>query len=87
MDYLEAGEPVVLYEMLKEKKIAKISLNRKKTFNAAFDPMYLAAIEAFTKAELDEDVALVVLTGTGDFFCSGADLKVGIVCVFAVNMH
>jgi 2-(1,2-epoxy-1,2-dihydrophenyl)acetyl-CoA isomerase len=55
--------------------IATISLNRPETLNAMTDPLMSGLCEAFTKVEADESIRVVVLTGIGRGFCSGADLS------------
>lgn len=55
--------------------IALITMNRPERMNAmAFDVMIPLA-EAFDALSHDNDVRVVVLTGAGEGFCSGADLE------------
>ena len=55
--------------------VATLILNRPETRNA-LDPELLAALAAaLSEVALDASVRAVVLTGAGDAFCSGADLK------------
>ena len=55
--------------------IALITLNRPERMNAmAFDVM-IPLREALERVSLDNDVRVVVLTGEGRGFCSGADLE------------
>jgi len=52
-----------------------LTLNRPERKNALSDTLKQAIIEAMLEAEDDSLVRVIVLTGTGDVFCSGADLK------------
>jgi enoyl-CoA hydratase len=55
--------------------VALVTLNRPDRMNAmAFDVM-IPFREALEKVSDDNDVRVVVLTGAGDAFCSGADLE------------
>ena len=66
-------EPHLLYSV--EKNVARLIINREAQRNA----ISLEAIELFSKcldeAEKDEDVRVILITGSGDkAFCAGADL-------------
>jgi enoyl-CoA hydratase len=52
-----------------------LTLNRPERKNALSDSLKQSIIEAVLDAEETNDVRVIVLTGTGDVFCSGADLK------------
>lgn len=52
-----------------------LTLNRPERKNALSDTLKQSIIEAMLDAEEDGSVRVIVLTGTGDVFCSGADLK------------
>ncbi|WP_069160040.1 enoyl-CoA hydratase [Nocardia altamirensis] len=55
--------------------IALVTLNRPERMNAmAFDVM-IPLREALEEVSADNDIRVVVLTGAGDGFCSGADLQ------------
>jgi enoyl-CoA hydratase len=55
--------------------VALVTLNRPERMNAmAFDVM-IPFREALEKLSLDNDVRVVVITGAGHGFCSGADLE------------
>lgn len=58
-----------------EKNIATITLNRPEVYNAFNDALSYELQDALKKAERDEQVRAVVLTGAGKAFCSGQDLK------------
>jgi 2-(1,2-epoxy-1,2-dihydrophenyl)acetyl-CoA isomerase len=55
--------------------IATITLNRPESLNSMTDGLMSELAECFAKVESDEDVRVVVLTGAGRGFCSGADLS------------
>ena len=54
--------------------VATIQFNRPDTYNAFNKMMLRETRKAFQQAERDPDVQVVVLTGEGKAFCSGADL-------------
>jgi len=54
--------------------IATITLNRPEARNALSEQLIQELLEAFAKAKADDDVRVIVLTGTGNTFCAGADL-------------
>jgi len=70
------GEPRsdgIIYEVIEGR--AEITLNRPATYNA-FDGDMLAALnERLLDAQADEDVYVILLTGHGAGFCSGADVS------------
>ena len=69
-----AAEQPVLYTQ--EDAIARITLNRPEKRNA-LNPALIAGIkDALREASRDERVRVVVITGAGKDFCSGADLSV-----------
>ncbi|WP_323792453.1 crotonase/enoyl-CoA hydratase family protein [Nocardioides sp.] len=55
--------------------VAVITLDRPERRNAVDSTTALALAEAVEKADADESVAVIVLTGAGGTFCAGADLK------------
>ena len=66
------NDPVVLYEV--ERSIARITLNRPDKRNALNDELIAALKEALSRANSDQNVRALVLTGAGSDFCAGADL-------------
>lgn len=59
----------------REDRIATITLDRPERYNAIDDAMPGELRTAVERADADEDVRVIVLTGAGDAFCSGYDLK------------
>eukprot|EP01027_Heterolobosea_sp_BB2_P006321 GEZU01009568.1.p1 GENE.GEZU01009568.1~~GEZU01009568.1.p1 ORF type:complete len:164 (-),score=28.30 GEZU01009568.1:66-557(-) len=70
----EGGSPVVLYE--RDGRIARITLNRPQHFNAINHTMPQELRDAVQRANDDDQVHVIVLTGAGNNFCSGYDLKI-----------
>jgi len=57
--------------------IARITINRPEVHNAFRPETVRELIRAFTRAHLDPDVGVIILTGQGDkAFCSGGDQRV-----------
>lgn len=56
-------------------RIGIITLNRPEKRNALSYELVAELKEAFTKAELDDQVKVIVLKANGEAFCSGADLE------------
>jgi len=64
----------VVYE--KQGWIARVTLNRPHNYNAYSTPALQELAEAFEDASWDDQIAVVVFTGTGDrAFCTGGDVK------------
>jgi 2-(1,2-epoxy-1,2-dihydrophenyl)acetyl-CoA isomerase len=55
--------------------ILTLTMNRPEARNAMTGPMTAALAEQFARAELDAAVKCVVLTGAGQGFCGGGDVK------------
>jgi enoyl-CoA hydratase/carnithine racemase len=66
-------EKHVLYEI--KDNIALITLNRPETKNAFSPEMIRLWREYLEKAKKDDSVRVIVVTGKGDTFCSGGDIK------------
>ena len=60
----------------KHGKVTLIRLNRPKALNALSPDLTRELAEALEKLEADDDVAVVVLTGSDKAFAAGADIKV-----------
>ncbi len=66
------------YEMIiyqKNEDIVTITLNRPEVLNAANSQMMDELVSALKEAKDDETIKVVVITGAGKGFCSGADIK------------
>ena len=55
--------------------VATLTMNRPEARNALTRPMMAALAEALPRLAADATVRLVVLTGTGNAFCAGGDVK------------
>ncbi|MFN3848761.1 MAG: enoyl-CoA hydratase/isomerase family protein [Spirosomataceae bacterium] len=67
----------ITYEVID--RLATITLNRPEVFNALSAELLSEIRQAVEAAAADESVRVIVMTGSGDkAFCSGADLKEGI---------
>ncbi len=68
------------YETIKyevAEHILTITLNRPDKLNAFNATMMTELIDAFDKADADDDVRAIIVTGAGRGFCAGADLSSG----------
>lgn len=62
----------LLYEV--KDRIATITLNRPDKLNAFTGPMIDAWVESLAEAQRDDQVHVVVVTGSGRAFCAGGDV-------------
>ena len=58
-------------------RILTITLNRPDRLNAFTELMASEIIDAFDRADADDEVRAIVMTGAGRGFCAGADLESG----------
>ena len=58
-------------------RVATVTLDRPVRRNAVTYPMLDELLDAFGRAEADDDVRAIVLTGEGEWFSAGTDLAVG----------
>ncbi len=59
----------------KAKGVLNITLNRPEKRNAITYPMYRFLTELFSHANRDDDIRVVVVTGSGNYFTSGNDVN------------
>ena len=67
------GEPHALYDV--NGHIATITLNRPDAKNAFSPEMISLWREYLEEAKNDDDIRVVIVTGKGDTFCSGGDIR------------
>jgi methylglutaconyl-CoA hydratase len=67
-----AADPIALYDV--SDGVARITLNRPEKRNALNDELISSIKDSLHRANADDEVRVIVLTGAGDDFCSGADL-------------
>src|SRR5215217_5686432 len=67
------ADQTVLYAV--EGSVARITLNRPEKRNALNDAVIAGIKEGLQKASVDENVRVIVISGAGKDFCSGADLS------------
>lgn len=68
------------YETIKyevKDNILTLTLHRPDKLNAFTGQMMFEMIDAFDKADADDDVRAIIVTGEGRAFCAGADLSAG----------
>ena len=70
MDY-----STILYDL--EDNVLIITLNRPEILNAFNREMMTEMIDALDKADADDNVRAIIVTGAGRGFCAGADLSAG----------
>jgi enoyl-CoA hydratase/carnithine racemase len=69
------GYQEILFEI--EDRVLTITLNRPDRLNAFTSTMMEEMIDALDRADVDDGVRCVVVTGAGRGFCAGADLSPG----------
>jgi enoyl-CoA hydratase/carnithine racemase len=67
------SEPHVLYTI--ERQVATITLNRPEARNAFSPEMITLWRQFLEKAKADDAVHVIIITGKGDTFCSGGDIR------------
>lgn len=60
-----------------EDGILTLTLHRPEKLNAFTGQMMQEMIDAFDRADADDEVRCIIVTGTGRAFCAGADLSAG----------
>jgi len=66
----------ILYEV--KDHILTLTLNRPERLNAFTPQMRKELIDAFDRADADDQIRAIIVTGAGRAFCAGADLGIGI---------
>jgi enoyl-CoA hydratase len=69
-----AGEPLIVLDKPRPHTTV-IRMNRPERMNSMAFELMVPLAEAFERVDDDNDTTCVVLTGTGDGFCSGADTR------------
>lgn len=57
--------------------VAVITFNQPDSLNTFTAPMMIGLGDAYQRCDSDDDIRVVVVTGTGKAFCAGADLSAG----------
>jgi enoyl-CoA hydratase/carnithine racemase len=65
----------ILYDV--EDGILTITLNRPEALNAFTNDMLMELIDACDRADADDSISAIIVTGAGRGFCAGADLSRG----------
>ena len=65
----------ILYDV--KGRIATVTLNRPDKLNAYTATMGAELEDAFLRADEDDEVRVVIVTGAGRGFCAGADISAG----------
>ncbi len=76
----QRGEVKVAYEQILydvKDSILTITLNRPEKLNAFTGVMMTEMIDAFDRADRDDQIRAIIVTGAGRAFCAGADLSSG----------
>ena len=68
-----SNEPLVLSTVANN--IARVVMNRPEAMNAMSRGMITELRQALERAQGDPDVSIIILSGAGDNFCAGDDLK------------
>ena len=66
----------IIYEV--EDRILTLTLNRPEILNAFNREMLSEMVDAFDRADADDEVRAIIVTGAGRAFCAGADLSAGV---------
>ncbi|QQO35613.1 crotonase/enoyl-CoA hydratase family protein [Bradyrhizobium diazoefficiens] len=58
-------------------QVLTVTLNRPEKLNAFTNTMQRELIDAFDRADNDDEIRVIIVTGEGRAFCAGADLSLG----------
>ena len=64
----------VLDQVIDERGIAILTMNRPQVSNALSDELFDALAESFARLDRRQDIGVILLTGRGRAFCAGGDL-------------
>lgn len=67
------SEPAILSEIRDD--ICQLTLNRPKNRNSFDDELPSALVDTLAGLKSNRDIRCIILTGSGDFFCTGADFR------------
>jgi 2-(1,2-epoxy-1,2-dihydrophenyl)acetyl-CoA isomerase len=67
------GYSTILFEV--RDKVAHLTINRPEAANSLNATLSAEMMDAVVRCEEDADIRALVISGTGRFFCAGADLK------------
>ena len=67
----------ILYEI--EDRVLTLTLNRPDRLNAFTSRMMKELLDALDRADADDEVRVIIVTGAGRGFCAGADLPLSAV--------
>jgi enoyl-CoA hydratase len=70
-----ATEPLVLTSRSQSNSVAILTLNRPKALNALSSPLFDQLNAELVKADEDDSVRAIVITGSEKAFAAGADIK------------
>jgi enoyl-CoA hydratase/carnithine racemase len=80
VDHHRRGDRQMEYEQIRYEiadQVLTITMNRPDRLNAWTPTMLHELLDAFDRADGDDDVRVVIITGAGRGFCAGADLEAG----------
>lgn len=78
------GYETITYDVVEQ--ILTITLNRPEKLNAYTNAMQRELIDAFDRADKDDDIRAIIVTGAGRAFCAGADISAG-ADSFDIDVH
>ena len=70
---MSAAYSEILYDV--SERIATVTLNRPEKLNAWTPTMEREVRDAMLRADADDEVRVIILTGAGKGFCAGADMS------------